>query len=212
MANFLRVSIGGGMPGGEVWSVNPCFGYEAPGHSFSEEELNDIAVAVAAVDIGGLQATMSGFTNVRDVRVEARTWAGALEGVAEATRSSPINGSGSSRHPYQTSVVFSLRTLSTSARGKGRLYWPATGVAIDTDSLRMSSTTRDAIAEAAVDWLGAVETAIHGVVAGAQLIVWSRTDEAGRYVNRVLVGDVLDTQRRRRDTLVESTVTVPYGL
>lgn len=211
MANFLRVSIGGGMPGGEVWSINPCFGYAAPGLPFSEEELNDIAAAVAAVEIGTLQTIMSGFTNVSKARVEARTWDGALEGVGEAVRSSPINGSGSSRHPYQTSVVFSLRTASPSARGKGRLYWPATGVAIDTDTLRLSTTTRNAIATGAVTYLEAVEAAIDGIVGGGRLIVWSRADEAGRFVNRIVVGDVLDTQRRRRDTLVENYVSEDYG-
>lgn len=211
MSNFLRVSIQGGMPGGEVWSVNPCFGYVAPGLPFSEEDLNEIATAVAAVEIGSLQTLMSGFTNVQGVRVEARNWDGTMDGAAEATRSSFINGSGSSRHPYQTSVVFSLRTLNPSQRAKGRLYWPATGTPIDTDSLRLSSTTRDAIAAGAVTYLEAVETAINSVVDGARLIVWSRASAAGYYVTRVVVGDVLDTQRRRRDTLVENYTSADYG-
>jgi hypothetical protein len=45
---------------------------------------------------------------------------------------------------------------------------------------------------------------VQTTLTGADLAVWSRVGSQLNEVNALQVGDVLDTQRRRRDTLVET--------
>ena len=45
---------------------------------------------------------------------------------------------------------------------------------------------------------------------GSSLTVWSRTLNSVMPVNSILAGDVLDTQRRRRDRAVEAYTAASY--
>lgn len=201
------------MPGGEKWSVNPCFGLTAPGVPVDFTTALAAANAAAGVTVPADLRTLNvtGVT-VTDFRLEARDWDGSLESVAQVQKTPAIGGTGSAAHPYQTSLVFSLRTLNATARGKGRLYWPATGVAVDNTSLRISDTTRGIVTTAMKTYLSGIETAMKAVagLSSLRLVVWSRSNAAGYYVDRILGGDVLDTQRRRRDALVEGISQVAY--
>jgi hypothetical protein len=56
-------------------------------------------------------------------------------------------------------------------------------------------------------YLALVETAIKTVASGAVLVVWSRTDGGTTLVTTLQAGDIMDVQRRRRDSVVESYTT-----
>lgn len=212
MADLIRVSIQGRLPNGEEWSVNPIFAVEPPGLDIDYTEANTIATAVNAVTVPTvLRGVMSNpGTTVSGVRVEARTLAGALESVAEQARAVPITGSGAASHPYQTSIVCSLRTATAGARGRGRLYWPATGANLDSSTLRLSAIATSDLAAAFQTYLSGVEAAVQATIAMSRLVVWSRASSTLRDVDRLMVGDVLDVQRRRRDALTESYAIVTY--
>lgn len=212
MADLIRVSIQGRLPNGEEWSVNPIFAVEPPGVAIDYTEANDIATAVNAVTVPTvLRGVMSNpGTTVSGVRVEARTLAGALESVAEQARAVPITGSGAASHPYQTSIVCSLRTATAGARGRGRLYWPATGANLDSSTLRLSAIATSDLATAFQTYLSGIEAAVQATIAMSRLVVWSRASSTLRDVDRLMVGDVLDVQRRRRDALTESYAIVTY--
>lgn len=209
MASLIRVSIQGALPGGEVWSVNPVFAPTVP-LSVSTDECLAIATAIDAVAVpAGVTAVMNGTTTVTGCRVEARNVDGTLEAVAEHLKTTPVAGTGATSHPYQTSLVLSLRTADSTARGKGRLYWPATGAQISATTLRMATAAQQAFVDGLNTYLGGIRTAIraNAGLTTATLVVWSRASSSTRVVLTLRAGDVLDTQRRRRDTLVESYLT-----
>ena len=210
MAEVLRVSIQGNMPGGEKWSVNPCFHLiTEPTPDFTE--LNTIAGAINALLPGAaLMGLMSTGTNISGCRVEARESNGDLVALAERPRGAVDAGTSGIGLPYQTSMVFSLRTNHVGASGRGRLYWPATGAAISAATLRPSSLVVSNALTAMETFLSGVQGAVEATLGDAPLSVWSRTTLGTFGVTKILAGDVLDVQRRRRDKLAEAYQEVAY--
>lgn len=211
MADIIRVSITGSMPGGERWSINPVFALTS-GAVITFTEAQQAVTAVNAITIpAGLLSITGSAVSVTGCRVEARTFGGVLEAQAEGLRT-PVPGTGSSVVlPFQSSLVFSLRSVLPGARGRGRLYWPATGLALNGTTMRPNVGVTGTIATAAKTYLAAIESAVDGVIdETVGLAVWSRTSGSAALVSRILVGDIIDTQRRRRDSLPESYAEVSY--
>lgn len=126
------------------------------------------------------------------------------------------NGNGSSNTlPLQCSVVASHRTAQTGKRGRGRQFLPA----LDQNSIdaagRLTSDAQTAIANAQHDALVAASYIDPDNTAVIPAVI-SNTGTAtapnlNKYatINAVRVGNVVDTQRRRRNKLVESYNNVP---
>jgi len=206
MAQILRVSHFGTLPGGEKWSVNPCWEIDGTvGKPVSPTQANTIATAIAALTLpSSVTVTWAPNTVWTGVRVEARSLTGTLESQAEVLKGTPLNGSSTSSHPYQTAVVLSLLTPGIGASARGRLYWPATGAVLSNADYRLPTATRDALLAALKAHLLNCETAINATIGpNANLTVWSRKTSNFHDVNQLRMGNVLDTQRRRRDTLIE---------
>lgn len=213
MADLLRISIVGAMPNGEEWSVNPVF---AIGGDFGEPvtaaEANTIATAIAARAVpAGLLALNPGVVTVTGVRVEARTVGGVLEALGEANRGTPAAGTSSGSHGFSAAMVMSLRTALPGASGRGRLYWPACGVTMNNLTLRINAADITAALTGIKTYLSGIDTDIEATLAGAaSLVVWSRKSAVLTAVNSIQIGDVLDTQRRRRDVIVEGYQSTTY--
>lgn len=211
MASVVRVSILGTMPGGEVWSVNPCFFLLDEPASVSTAEALAIATAVDAIAVPtGLRAIMNSATSVTGCRVEARDRNGLLEALGEHTRPTATIGTGTQSHPYQTSSVTSLRSGYPGGQGRGRLYWPATGATIVAGTLRMDPTVVGTALTGVRTFLTSIQAAVAVSAGPNNLAVWSRTGTAFHSVIAVKQGDVLDTQRRRRDALSEAFTELAY--
>lgn len=215
MADLIKVSILGAMPSGEKWSVSPVFKVDGAGGGTPVSELDAAATAINAITIAtGVRLMMNSATTITGVRVEARNTGGTLEGLSEKNRATPVAGTGTSPHPFQTSIVSSLRTNAPGARGRGRLYWPGTGASLDSLTLRLASGSNSTFAAGIKTYLTDIRTAADTAIGGTlTLAVWSRVSAAAdalQPVVRIQVGDVLDTQRRRRDTLIESTAEVAF--
>lgn len=215
MADLLRVSILGALPGGEKWSINPVFAFSV-GQAVSSEEAAAAAAAVNTVSPSvNLLSYWPNTVSLTGCRVEARNATGELESVGEAIRGTPVVGQGSVTHPVQTAIVLSLRTTDSSARGKGRLYWPATGFPLAPATLRFTATAVGDFLTGMNAYLAGIRTALDGVsgLSLAPLAVWSRENASTRVVLSLRAGDVPDVQRRRRDSLVETytsqAVTAP---
>jgi hypothetical protein len=212
MADLLRVSIIGAMPGGEEWSVNPVYSIGGDfGTPVSATQAQTIATAIAAIAVPtGILAQVASSTTFQGCRVEARSLAGVLESQAEGIKAVATPGSGGSGKPFQTSAVSSLRTARAGASGRGRLYWPVTGISLATATLRPTSADMTSLTSGVKTYLSAIQTAIDVTLDGVSLAVWSRKLLDLFPVTSIQMGDVLDVQRRRRDQLIESYTTLAY--
>lgn len=211
MADVIRVSIKGTMPSGEVWSVNPVYKV-LTGSAIGSLELAAAATAINALSVpSDLLLAMATSCAITGVQLEARTHEGVLESQAEGLRTVPLAGTGTVGLPFQSSIVCSLRTVGGGTHGRGRLYWPATGMTINPATLRITSTPHAAIVGAFKTYLTAVQTALDASVdETVGLAVWSRTTASSALVAQLRVGDVLDVQRRRRDAVPETYKDVSY--
>lgn len=213
MADVLRISILGALPTGEEWSVNPVWRIGPPADVATFGECSAAVNAINALVVPtGVRNMMSGATTITGCRVEARNLDGTLEALAEGGRATPITGQGTQFHPFQTALVTSLRSTAAGASGRGRLYWPATGLSLTSTTLRPDSGTVTSAISGVNSYLEAIETALAASFDADPLAlsVWSRTNASTAPVVRLLMGDVADTQRRRRDTLVETYQQVAW--
>lgn len=213
---YFRVSIKGTIGATEVWSVNPQFATSTilvP----SQSNMQDAANLIAAVNVpSGLNVAKSTAAMVTSITVEARTDAGQLAATAQAAFSGTQTGGSTPYGPPQSSVVLSLRSDTPGARGRGRLYWPALGLSPTYGSGRLTTAQQSSIGSAAVTYLRAIQDALKAGIepplsaATFELAVFSKVSGGHSLINRILVGDVLDTQRRRRDALPENYVTQAF--
>lgn len=211
--NVIRIN--GSLPGGEVWSVNPKF-YNPDGSQYEGYdvllawvetimELNTGSVLPAAI-----RTLLSTAGSLVSVRAEYRDAAGNLAQAAEVVATSPIAGTGSASKPYQTSFVSSLLTGRPGRSYRGRLYWPALGAQISAADLRVADVQLNTYVAGIKDFLLAIQNS-QPAVGASKLSVVSDTLSVATPVTSIQGGDVLDSQRRRRDSLVEGRVSYAFG-
>jgi len=212
--SYVRVSILGTTSGGEVWSINPVFDPTAEwGTTVDQTALDAAAAAIAALNpgvfpLGQLSTAMS----VTGARLEVRDDASDdLIGISIATRATPLAGTGAAKLPPQSAIVVSIRTNTPGASGRGRVYWPAMGATLlatgrlDSAAMATFITQFRTYLTAQRDALATAFPAI-----GFNLAVRSKTTHTTPHAVRIQVGDVVDTQRRRRDNLAESYSTLSF--
>jgi hypothetical protein len=212
--SYARVSILGTFPGGEKWSINPCFDPEGElGTIPGQAGMDAAVVAINGITVPGSLTTLMGSgVSLVGSRLEIRDDnTDALLGLSQANRATAVVGVGSLKLPTQSAIVASLRTNTPGGRGRGRVYWPATGAVLGTDG-RLSSPTTAAIVADLKTYFKAIESALAlgQPTAAWYLSVRSSTAKATPHVARIQVGDVIDTQRRRRDAYVEAYQSVTY--
>lgn len=214
VANVIRVSLVGAAPSGETWSVNPVWqiGGVSTAEDITSEECLAMATAVGGVALPtAVASAMSTGWNLQTTRVEARRWDGTLAAQAEANRSASSAGTGTTAHPFQTSMVVSLRTAGVGPSARGRLFWPATGILINTSSNRVAVSTVDAFRDSFKTYLTSLGAALDVTLTNSPVLsVWSRLHASTLPVNALQIGDVLDVQRRRRDALVETYRNIAF--
>lgn len=114
-------------------------------------------------------------------------------------------GTASLIHPPQTAIVVSLLTGFTGRRNRGRFYLPGLAVPTDTTTGRIASTQVDAISLDAGNFINSV----NGITLAANA-VGCAVMPTGDIVTQILVDNVFDTQRRRRNKIgpTHTAVTV----
>lgn len=118
--------------------------------------------------------------------------------------STPATGSATQVAPQETCVL-SLRSGFTIGKGNyGRMYLPHTRLTLDAGTPKAAGGTRDNIAIAGKAFVNAI-TALLNTVTTATIfpVIMSQTGITSKGVTAVAVGDVIDTQRRRRNRIPE---------
>lgn len=132
--SYVRVSILGSAPGGEVWSINPVIDptFEFP-PGVDQDALDAACNAIAGLTPGAaLLGFMSTQLSITGARLEVRDDStDALIAISNQVRTTPQPGTGAPQRGAQTALVFSLRTNTPGGSGRGRLYWPAVGTAVN---------------------------------------------------------------------------------
>lgn len=148
--------------------------------------------------------------------LELHAWPIAADGsvvgghtmVLTFTGSKPGGSNSGNPLPLENSMVVSWTTGRIGRHGRGRIYWP-TQPTSDIDATGLFSATPQG--DLADTWQTALQD--FAVTSGIISSVWCLPVVTGKpYVNYALitglsVGNVVDTQRRRRRQLVESRVT-----
>jgi hypothetical protein len=99
--------------------------------------------------------------------------------------------------PFQCAPVVSLRTATLSRAGRGRFYAPS--LAVDQVAAgRMVAGAQTALANSALALLQALDNA------GQTPVIYHRALGTVTNITSLDVGDVIDTQRRRRNKLIEA--------
>ncbi len=218
---YLRVIALGSIGGVEEWSSGVSYRFfQLSFIDMTQSQLESLVqrliTAVTTTTLpASLRALMSTGASLTGWRVESHGEDEKLLAVAQNNYPAAIAGTGGPTKSPQDALVLSFRTSTPGARGRGRTYWPALGAAL-TGSFNLATPSAATVAADAKvlykligDQINA-ELAANSLAATVELAVRSGTDHSSRLVNRIQVGNVLDTQRRRRDALVESYQIVSY--
>jgi len=202
-STHLYVQWGGLLPGNEQWSCGfrmwkAAGSVEADGAA----TLVNIAAAISAfhtrpASLIGTQAKLS-FVKVNAIALDG-TYMGS--GTNEATFADIAGGGFPSTHPNQIALVASTTTgFSRGPAHRGRFYIPLPSITVGGDG-----RITDANATSVDGSLFTLLSDVNSAGAGHVMTVMSR--KAGAPGHRAVtgweVGTVLDTQRRRRRSLVE---------
>jgi hypothetical protein len=126
------------------------------------------------------------------------TWTSSFTGGSES--GNPL--------PFENSVVASWNTPVIGPKGRGRIYWPVMSASQLNSDGRLDSTTQAGFLADVVSMLeGFVITGGVGHSEWALPIVTGGDYTKYGVITGVRVGDVIDTQRRRRRQLVETYVS-----
>ena len=226
----LQVVVLGGSPDGETWSNSFRYSQRTQGSMQPVPGRNDITDAETLQSIadgvgelnsgtvypatlrGGLSSTLS----IYGVRVNAIGDDGTLVAAAEHVKAVPAAGQGTATRPLQVALCVTLNSGAAFGRHyRGRVFFPAlAGPALSSATLRVSPTDRQTWATALAGLLtdiGGVANAEGVFVPPYVPIVYSRSTGQVLEIQNISVGDVLDTQRRRRDALRENRTLLLMG-
>jgi hypothetical protein len=212
--SYVRVSILGTFSTEEVWSINPVFDPTGEfGDTVDQTALDSTTLAIANLTIPtGLRSMMSLSATRTGARVEVRDDVDDhLIGISIQASTTPLTGSGTLVQAPQTAVVTSIRTNTPGASGRGRVYWPAMGASLTTAGRLNTPSNSLVVADMKTYLLGIRSALAAGFpLIGFDLAVRSKTTHTTPHAVRIQVGNVLDTQRRRRDSLPESYVAATF--
>jgi hypothetical protein len=193
-----------GAPGLEAWSIGLHYGNSTQTLVSTGAGLQtwaeDIADYLSAVSLPGLENMLSSSAAATQVRTYYYPGSGPAQFGGSSAILPIMLGSGTAGKPPQSSAVFTHLTGLAGRRYRGRTYWPWLATSFT------GSTLKGSVPSTAAAEFAAMVNAIGSEAATGDALefsVYSRTADVVTPVTQVRVGDVVDTQRRRRDNLVE---------
>lgn len=105
--------------------------------------------------------------------------------------------------PPQCATVVSLRTATQGRRSRGRMYLPPPALSV----LNQNGDLQSSAAVVYADAIKALFESLNALISVDAVSVYSRTSGGFFPITSVDVGTIIDTQRGRRNKLVESRTT-----
>ncbi len=216
-SGFVKVVLSGTVLGGkEVWSTSLSVLPPFTDGSRTDELRADLLPVVVAAASTWFRSTEARVHQTADLRLVKTNMVGTdgrytsdEETVLQEIPAGEVRGAQTSGLlPLQNTAAVSLRTDATRGlASRGRFYPPALAAAIDANTGALVGSTPLDMATAAATMLTAINRA-----PGYRVIVASDIREGAlRPVTRVEVGNVVDTQRRRRSALAEAYSPAPVA-
>jgi len=218
---YWKTILKGAIGSDEKWSTSITWGIFGINTDVPDQALTDdmlarlLASALPGNFPASLRLLLSSNASITGWRVEKRGEDERILSLAEGSVGSPILGTVGATKTPQDACVFSLRSSTPGARGRGRMYWPALG-AVLTTSFALSTPLASLVATEAKGWIGSIGNTLNAayIAAGSAqrvvLSVRSVTDHVCRDITQIQVGSILDTQRRRRGDFRETYASVTY--
>lgn len=211
---YTRINLQGTLPGGEVWSINPAFREGTQGVVNDEfvtwaEGIRTRLTATPSLlpqQAAQLLTSAAAITNVRVTRYGA---SGKTLWYHDSPLAAPLTGDGNPTGPTTQAMVVSLEAGAFPTRnGRGRLFWPALRYPIDTSTTRFQKGALAGTLDDFHSMLLGIENAAPASI-GAVLAVYSKVKGLATPVTSLRLGDVMDSQRRRKDALKEAYAAQP---
>lgn len=211
MAIRINVRLSGkmGATATEVWSVGLNYGGGAAPLDQAQAlaaagDIRDALAASSGAVLGTLKNGVGAQVNLDQVDVYSYGVTGPAVSHGAVPFSPAIAFTGAPTAPPQTTGCITLQTALPGRSYRGRIYWPQTAPAIDTN---FKSSTAKGLGGGFATMNGAIEAEL--LAYGPWVLgVYSAVQDVVTPVTTVRAGDVLDTQRRRRDALAETfTIT-----
>lgn len=208
-STHIYVQWGGKLPGDEEWSCGFRM-WKAAGSTPSDATalLSQVSAAISAYHLRST-SHISAKVKLSFVKCNAIDVNGHYQGAGTTEQlfaDVSGGGTGSGNNPNQIALAVSLTTgFSRGPAHRGRFFNPCPDVGVDTDGTISPGQALETATSAK-----ALMTAIN--LGGAeQMVVMSRKAGAPghRAVTGAQVGRILDTQRRRRNSLLENYSTAP---
>lgn len=196
----VKVVFLGALPGGESWSTSFWLSVD---HALAQTDLtNTLQEVDTAFAAGG--GAYAGLKLVNPAQVTIATllgyqYQGGTKAAVQAQYASTyVPGSVTADKPNQTALVCSLRTGMPGRSHRGRMYLPFLSGSMGNNGLTSSANVLT-IAQGLATSFGTINGSGFGKVC-----VCSQSRSAMFPINQVIADHVLDTQRRRRDKLVDN--------
>lgn len=213
---YNRVHLDGTLGSGlERWSTSIAF-QDSQGDAVTDpDDLGEWAENVrglfAATSTWGtaLKGLWGSSTNLTQVRIYSYLVpGGAATGLGVSTGGN-VAGSGSITFPFQSALVFTLGTNRPGRSFRGRSYWPILTGTLSSTGQYSNTAGILTTAQAFRDMLAAVAGQSTGTGVMRPVIA-SASEGTVTAVTSVRLGNIIDTQRRRRGDLPETFQAVPY--
>jgi hypothetical protein len=177
--------------------------------SAADANLLCASISEIIADSGDHETAVSNLLNADFQYDEVRsyTYTGSSTATWVGRADMSISGSSASRGPLQQCVVATLLTGLSGRRNRGRMYWPASGLATQT-GYQVSASVVTALSQQLAD----IFNEINGNEAAGVVSVVSQTGSTSHPVTSVRVDSKPDIQRRRANkeqalTVVSSPVS-----
>jgi len=211
---LFRVAIRGTLNASETFQ----FGFHVTDGLLIDASAQDVAdsvrdsfsdqwdVLVGSQTPQSIYPTTTVFTGVTAYELDEET--GSATDVAEAGFTGVAGTSSNPALPPNVAMCVSLLTGAPGRSKRGRLYMPAPQRDIVATGGLIPAVTQTTLA---TFWRETLE-GINGGTLGFECVVYSRALSASRRITQVRVGQVFDSQERRRRSLVDTGVSLDVSL